>query len=161
MRAQIAIFGLGNPLMTDEGIGIHVLETIARRDDLPAGVEMIDLGTGGMRLLHQVEGRKKLIFVDCVKMGQQAGTLRRFRPDEVRSKKEHARWSLHDGDLLETLALAEDLGTLPEDVVIFGIEPQRIEPGLELSPALAASLEDYAEQVILEAGENPLVRQRE
>jgi len=152
MKAQIAIFGLGNPMMTDEGIGIHVLETLERRGDLPAGVELIDLGTGGMRLLHQIEGRRKLIFVDCVKMGQQAGAVRRFRPDEVRTKKENARWSLHEGDLLETLALAKDLGSLPEDVVIFGIEPQRIEPGLELSSALAASLEDYAEQVLREAG---------
>ena len=161
MKAPIAIFGLGNPLMTDEGVGIHVLDTLKRRGNLPAGVELIDLGTGGMRLLHQIEGRRKLIFVDCVKMGQQAGALRRFCPDEVRSKKENARWSVHEGDLLETLALAKDLGSLPEDVVIFGIEPQRIEPGLELSPPLAASLEDYAEQVLLEAGENPLVRQRE
>ena len=158
MRAQIAIFGLGNPLMSDEGIGIHVIETLERRGDLPAGVALIDLGTGGMRLLHQIEGRRKLIFVDCVQMGQQAGVLQRFRPDEVRSKKEHARSSLHEGDLLETLALAKDLGSLPEDVVIFGIEPERIEPGLELSPVLAASLEEYAEQVFREAGENPLDR---
>ncbi len=153
MRAQIAIFGLGNPLMTDEGIGIHVLETIERRGDLPAGVEMIDLGTGGMRLLHQVEGRSKLIFVDCACMGESPGTLRRFRPDEARSKKDGARRSLHEGDLLETLKLAQELGSLTGEVVIFGIEPQEIAPGLELSPALARQLEEYAEQVLREATE--------
>jgi len=151
MSTDIAIFGLGNPLMTDEGIGIHVLETLERCGGLPPRVELIDLGTGGMRLLHQIEGRRKLIFVDCVRMGEEAGTLRRFRPDEVRSKKRCAHRSLHEGDLLETLALARELGSLPADVVIFGIEPQHVEPGLDLSPALAARLEEYAEQVLREA----------
>lgn len=151
MSAKIAIFGLGNPLMTDEGIGIHVLDRLGRRGDLPAGVELIDLGTGGMRLLHQIEGRRKLIFVDCTCMGEKAGTLRRFRPEEARSKKAGVRASVHEGDLLETLALAKELGTLPADVVILGIEPQTIAPGLELSPALATRLEEYAEQVLREA----------
>jgi len=151
MSAEIAIFGLGNTLMTDEGVGIHVIGALERRDDLPPGVELIDLGTGGLRLLHQIEGRRKLIFVDCAHMGEQAGALRRFRPDDVRSRKDQVRQSLHEGDLLETLSLAQELGSLPEDVVIFGIEPESVEPGLDLSPALATRLEEYAEQVLREA----------
>ena len=151
MPAATAIFGLGNPLMSDEGVGLRVLELLARSEDLPEDVELIDLGSGGVRLLHLLEGRRKAIFVDCAFMGQEPGTLRRFRLDEVRSTKLRLRRSLHEGDLLETLALAAELGTLPEDVVIFGIEPKSVGPGTELSPGLEARSGEYAKRVREEA----------
>ena len=151
MPAATAIFGLGNPLMSDEGVGVRVLERLAQCEGLPEDVELIDLGSGGMRLLHHLEGRRKLIFVDCAFMREEPGTLRRFGLDEVRSTKLRLRRSLHEGDLLETLALAAELGTLPEDVVIFGIEPGSVVPGTELSPGLEARLRDYATRVREEA----------
>jgi len=148
---RIAIFGLGNPLMADEGVGIKVLEALERRDDLPDRVELIDLGTAGWRLLHEVAGRRALIFVDCALMGESPGTMRRFRPEQVRSSKVRLRGSLHDGDLLSSLALAAALGKCAGEIVIFGIEPASIGPGLELTPDLAARVERYAERILREA----------
>jgi hydrogenase maturation protease len=151
MPSTIAIFGLGNPLMADEGVGIRVLEALQRRDDLPAYVELIDLGTGGWRLLDETAGRRALIFVDCALMGEQPGTIRRFRPEQVRSSRVRMRGGLHDGDLLSSLALAAALGKCSGDVVIFGIEPERIGPGLELTAALSSRLEEYAARILEEA----------
>ena len=151
MIAEIAIFGLGNPLMADEGIGIRVLEALRRRTDLPGNVELIDLGTGGWRVLHEAGGRRRLIFVDCARMGEPPGTIRRFLPDDVRSRKTRLRGSLHDGDLLSILEIATEFADCTGEIVLFGIEPVEIKPRDRLSPVLAGRVDEYVEQVLGEA----------
>jgi len=152
MTAPVAVFGLGNPLMSDEGVGIRVLEALERAGELPAEVELIDLGTGGLRLVHEAAGRRKLVFIDCAFMGEAPGAMRRFTPEEVRSVKPGMRHSLHEGDLLGNLALARRIGHCPDEVVIFGIEPGSVDPGLELTEALASRVDDYARRVREEIG---------
>jgi hydrogenase maturation protease len=150
MKTPLAVFGLGNPLMSDDGIGIHVLQALEARTDLPDGVELIDLGTGGLRIVHEAEGRQKLIFVDCAFMQEKPGTLRRFTPEEVKTLRPRMRHSLHEGDLLHHLEMARTLGVCPDEVVILGIEPQSVEPGQTLTPALQDTLDGYVEQVLSE-----------
>jgi hydrogenase maturation protease len=137
-----AIIGMGNPLMSDEGIGIHVIARL-QQTILADRTDILDLGTSGMRALHELEGRDVVVFVDCALMGTEPGTIRRFTPEDVETKKIQPRLSLHEGDLLNTIALAKRLGTAPERIVIFGIEPKTIDPGETLSPALAARLDQY------------------
>ena len=141
-KSKTAIIGMGNPLMSDEGIGVRV---IARLQETPVAdvVDVLDLGTSGMQVLHELQGRDKVVFVDCAMMGLPAGTLRRFTPDDVETRKVQTRLSLHEGDLLNTIALARRLGTCPGEIVIFGIEPKKLELGEELSAELAGQLEDY------------------
>ncbi len=150
MAQTIAVFGLGNPLMSDEGVGIEVLHALEARDDLPSDVELIDLGTGGLSLLHETAGRRKLIFVDCALMGATPGEIRRFRPAEVRSQKVGTRYSLHEGDLLANLELAAAVGDCPNDVVIFGIEPASMDQNMALTPVLASRLDDYVSRLVAE-----------
>ena len=149
---NIAIIGMGNPLMSDEGIGVRVV-TRLQRSELSETVDVLDLGTSGMRVLHELEGRDKVIFVDCALMGTAPGTLRRFTPDEVASQKAQPGLSLHEGDLLGTLALARQLGTCPEDVVIFGIEPKVVDFGDQLSPELVENLDSYVAAIRAEVGD--------
>ena len=137
-----AIIGMGNPLMSDEGIGIHVIAWL-QQTILADRTDILDLGTSGMRALHELEGRDMVVFVDCALMGTEPGTIRRFTPEDVETRKIQPRLSLHEGDLLNTIALARRLGTAPERIVIFGIEPKTIDPGETLSPALAARLDQY------------------
>ena len=141
-----AIIGMGNALMSDEGIGIHVIAQLQQMT-LGDSVEALDLGTSGMRALHELGGRDVVVFVDCALMGTEPGTIRRFTPEDVETKKIQPRLSLHEGDLLNTIALAKRLGTAPERIVIFGIEPKTIDPGETLSPALAARLDQYVATV--------------
>ena len=111
----------------------------------------MDLGTGGLAVLHALEGRRKVVFADCAFMGEAPGTMRRFTPEQVRSRKVRARRSLHEGDLLGTLELAERLGRCPGEVVIFGVEPASTEPHPGLSPVLEARVGEYVEHVVAEA----------
>ncbi len=147
MKKPIVVLGLGNPLMADEGIGVHLIEALARRAERWPGVDFVDAGTGGMSVLHLIEGRDRAIFIDCAFMGQEPGTLRRFTPEEVRSTKILAHQSLHDADLLRILSLAEQLGQCPERVVIFGIEPQVVELREGISPVLLDETEHYLSEI--------------
>lgn len=147
-KRNLCVIGLGNPLMGDEGIGIRLVEELAKRSALD-GVEFIDAGTMGMTLLHLINGKRKVFFIDCALMGEAPGTLCRFTPEEVATKKLLSGFSLHEGDLLQLLALSRTLGESPDEVVIFGIEPVEITPGTELSPLLEAHVQEYC-RVILE-----------
>jgi hydrogenase maturation protease len=138
----IAVIGMGNPLMSDEGVGVRIIASL-QAAELANRVDILDLGTSSMRAVHALEGRDAVVFVDCALMGTAPGTIRRFTPEEVESRKAQPRLSLHEGDLLNTIALARRLGTAPPTIVIFGIEPDLIEPGESLSAALACHLEDY------------------
>ena len=103
-----------------------------------------------MSVLHLIEGRRKALFIDCAFMGQEPGAIRRFTPDEVHSAKVLAHQSLHDADLLRILSLAEELGQCPERVVIFGIEPQAVEPRQGLSAVLLERTEHYLSEILSE-----------
>ncbi len=152
MRKEIAIVGLGNRMMQDEGIGVRIVEKLAQHDGLPDDVEAIELGVGGFLLLHELEGRQRVLIVDCARMGAEPGTLRGFRPEEARSVKVLPRMSLHEGDVLETLALAESLGQCLPDVRVYGIEPESVEPGRDLTPTLESRLDEYVAQILSDLG---------
>ena len=149
------VIGLGNPLMSDEGVGIRVLHRLEARQPALVGTEFADLGSAGMRVLHAIAGRRKAVLVDCAFMGAAPGTMRRFRPEDVATVKRLAGLSAHEGDLLAILRLSRELGECPEQVVLFGIEPATIAPGTELSAVLAARLDEYAGAVAAELGAAP------
>lgn len=143
MPKSIVVLGLGNPLMADEGIGVYLVERLAESAGDHPEVDFLDAGTGGLAVLHCVEGRQKAVFLDCAYMGQEPGSIRRFVPEEVRSTKVLAHRSLHEADLLRIIDMARQLGRAPDEVVIFGIEPERVEPGWGLSPALMNRIGSY------------------
>ncbi len=143
MTLKTAVLGLGNPIMTDEGIGPVLVGRFSHLTDQYPGVTFKDVGTGGFSLLYEFEGVDKIIFIDCALMGLEPGTIKRFTPDEVETIKRLAHFSLHEGDLLLLLDKARQLGQCPEEVVIFGIQPETVDYGLELTPCLADHLDEY------------------
>lgn len=142
MKQEVVVIGLGNPLMSDEGIGIYLLEKL-REDNKNPGVDYYDLGTSGTKVLHVIAEKRKAIFLDCALMGEEPGTIRRFIPEEVYSNKALKGFSLHEGDLLQFIELSHKLGECPEEIVIFGIEPQNVSQGRMLTPTLAAQVDEY------------------
>ncbi len=142
-KQSVVVLGLGNPLMADEGIGVYLVERLTESAGGYPEIDFLDAGTGGLAVLHAIEGRQKAIFLDCAYMGQEPGSVRRFVPEEVRSAKVLAHQSLHEADLLRIIDMARQLGQAPDEVVIFGIEPERVEPGLGLSPTLMNRIESY------------------
>jgi hydrogenase maturation protease len=147
----IIVIGLGNPLMADEGVGIVLIEELAKMaaaGELPSDtIEYHDGGTGGMYLLHSIAERQKVILIDCCLMGTEPGTLKRFTPDDVNSVKQMAHLSLHEVDILNVIKMAKQIGQCPDEIIIFGIEPLKIEPQMHLNDTLEAKIPNYIDAV--------------
>ena len=118
------------------------------------GVEFVDAGTGGISLLHIMAGRSKVVLIDCARMGTEPGTIKRFGPDDVVSVKSLGHFSLHDADVLKIIEMAKLLEQCPESIVIFGIEPELIALGQELTGKLSGKIDDYISIIGKELGES-------
>ena len=146
---HIMILGVGNVLLTDEGVGIHVARKITERYDFSPNVSLEDGGVLGVNLLGVISEADHLIVVDAVKNGREPGSLYRIEGKDV-PKRILAKNSLHQVDLLETLTLCQALDKVPETVIL-GVEPKDIETvGLELTPPVQERVEELIDLVLKE-----------
>ena len=166
--ASILVLGIGNILLRDEGIGVHVIQAMADQVargtlSLSEDVELVDGGTFGIDLLDTLAGRRKVIVVDAVQVtaaetaappGVAPGAILRFTAADLQ-QRQAADLSLHQIGLFETLSMARQLGCAVGEVVILGIVPKTLESGLELSPEVAAAVPKIIELVLAEIGEKP------
>jgi hydrogenase maturation protease len=130
-QPKIVIVGLGNVLLQDEGVGIHLVRSLGKGDLGYTNVEIIDGGTSS-DIVSLVEGADTLIIIDAVRGGDKPGTIYRFGIDDVNSHLA-TRLSVHQLDIVDNLRLLELLGRGPRSTVIIGIEPETVDWGLELS----------------------------
>jgi len=140
-------------LLRDEGVGVHVVEAL-RNVALGRDVELIDGGTAGADLVDLIAGRRKVVVVDAIDAGAKPGTFFRLRPGDL-LPAEGEMISLHQLGLVESLGMAAQLGCGPEEVVILGIQPRAIGPGLELSEELAAAVPTAVRAVLAELPRKP------
>jgi hydrogenase maturation protease len=146
---RILVLGVGNLLLHDEGIGVRVIEELQARYEFSANVEFFDGGTLGLRLLDPIANTDHLIVVDAVQNGEPPGTLYRLDADNL-NKRVTFKNSLHQLDLVETLAYAEVLGNRPSTVIV-GIEPEDISPwGLELTDVVQSRMGEMCDRVLKE-----------
>ncbi len=149
------IIGLGNPLRGDDGVGVRVAELLAARQ-LPGSVEVIDGGTQGFGIVNLMAGRQRVILVDAANIGQAPGHFLRFTMDEVDLLGEPSPLgddqylNVHYAGLREALLLAQALGSLPQDVVVFGVQPANIGWEIALSPEVEKALPDLIDAILTE-----------
>lgn len=143
------VIGLGNILQGDDGLGVRVAELLAQKD-LPANVAVESAGTPGVDLVLQMEGYQRVILVDAVQMGQSPGTWRRFGLEEVKLITGGDGFSLHETGVASALELAQALNLLPEEVIVYGVEPQSVIWSEELSPPVQAALPEVLEKILSE-----------
>lgn len=144
---HILVLGVGNVLLHDEGVGVRVIERLQARYVFPENVELMDGGTLGVRLLDPIVQAQYVIVVDAVRNGEPPGTLYYLDADFL-AKRLAIKNSIHQADMVETLAYAEMLGKRPQTVII-GVEPEDISPwGLELTETVAARLPEMCQRVL-------------
>lgn len=143
------ILGVGNILLSDEGVGVHVVRLLRERYRFPQEVEILDGGTLGLDLLPYVESADRLLIVDAVQMDAPPGTVVRLEGDEVPAVL-NLKYSPHQAGVSDLLAAARLLGRSPAEVVLLGVQPASLEVGLELSPAVAAQMEFLVRTVLAE-----------
>jgi len=142
MAGKILVLGLGNALLTDDGIGLHVIAALdrdnGRRSD--GSVVVLDGGTLGLALLPEIEAATALIVVDAANFGGAPGDVRVFDADAMDVQLGVAKSSAHELALADLIGAARLSGSLPGRRALVGIAPSSVEWGLEPTPEVAASI---------------------
>jgi len=118
-----------------------------RQASATRSVEIIDGGLAGLSLLEWLEGRRRAIIVDAARMGTRPGTIVRFSPDQVNAA-EHSL-AAHQASVLAIIEFGRGIMTVPP-VVIYGVEPDRVEPGMRLSRRGRRAVGDAARRILAE-----------
>jgi len=131
------IIGIGNILLQDDGVGVHVIKKL-ENEELPSTIELVDGGTSTLDMLGYFMDYGKVIVVDCLRSGLKPGTIYKIKPEDIKSyKKENL--SIHDVQILDVVKMANMMDIYPE-VVIFGIEPEKIAIGLEMTQTIISKI---------------------
>ena len=138
---KIIVLGIGNIILRDDGVGIHVAREVKKLIDHP-NVTVDEAITGGMNLLDLLLGYDKAIILDAVKSDDGShGEVRRIPIDEFNTM--HS-CNPHDVSLMEAIEMAKKLGEdrIPKEIIIIGIMMRQIpcEFGEELSKEIAATV---------------------
>lgn len=145
---RIMVMGVGNILLSDEGLGVRFLDVFAK-DTLPDNVELLEGGTAGLELVHLIQDVDFLIIVDALNANAEPGALFRFQPGDLQVIPEQYEVSFHQIGIVEVLTMANVLGHAPQ-TLIFGIQPKSLEWGLEISAEIEALFPRLKELVLKE-----------
>lgn len=145
----VLVLGIGNLIMTDDGVGVRVAQRLMGEYRFPEGVTVLDGGTLGLDLLMHLEGVERLLMVDAVETGGPPGTVVRLSGEEIPMALQ-TKLSPHQVGLQDLLAVAELQGNRPAEMVLWGVQPESVELGMELSPAVAAQFDQLVEKVLAE-----------
>ncbi|MBI4179707.1 hydrogenase maturation protease [bacterium] len=133
------LLGVGNILMGDDGVGVHVARAL-KAEENPPFLAIEDGGTGGISLIDLIEPFDEILVVDAANMNGQGGGCPAGRIAEIRPAMLCARraWSGHDHGLVDALKLLEIFPS-KHVVRILGVQPASVSPSLTLSPELQAA----------------------
>ena len=148
------VLGIGNPLRGDDGFGPIVIEWL-REHDLPPGVVAQDEGTPGLDLVMLWTNYRRVIIVDAADIGRAPGDWSRIVPNIDRLKQiasSNDSVTLHQAGLSDALKLSAALGTLPDELIILGIQPARLDWSSGLSAELQAAVSTVGGAVLREIG---------
>ncbi len=142
---RILIMGIGNYLMGDEGVGVHLAETLEGYT-LPPNVDVVDGGTGGFHLLEYFEKYKEVILVDATLDNNPVGHIRLIQPKFASDFPK--AMSTHDIGLKDMMSSLQLMGKVPH-IHLFVVSIESIQQqGIELTPEIATILPELIEQVI-------------
>lgn len=144
MERRTLVLGVGNILVQDEGLGVRALERLQASHLLPSEVSAIDGGTMGLDLLPYLDGITHLLILDAVHGSRPPGALVRLEGEDIPAALA-MKLSVHQIGLQELLAVASFQGTLPGRVVVWGMQPAGLEPGIGLSEPVRANLDELVE----------------
>jgi hydrogenase maturation protease len=140
---SMAIVGIGNNLLTDDGAGIHALREIAV-ENADEDLACIDGGTVGLALLDRLSNLNGLIALDAMILGKSPGSVTVLQGEDMDRHLRNQKGSVHEvglSDLLDALRLR---GELPEHRALIGIEPENMDWGTEPTAPVAAAVPEAA-----------------
>jgi len=138
------ILGIGNNLLTDEGVGVHVVRYLEQHHPDVPGVTYLDGGTLSFTLADPIAEHDNLIVVDAARFGQPAGTIRCLEAGEMDTYLTGNRASVHEVGLIDLFDIARLSGTFPDRRALIGVEPESLDWGENPSPTVAPAVAQAA-----------------
>lgn len=144
---SIVVLGVGNILLTDEGLGVHVVEDLKANYTFTPQISLIDGGTMGMELLTYMRGMKKILLIDAVNGGEVPGTIYEFPHRELEQYfTDHI--SVHEVGMQDILRIRAIQENPLEDAIVIGVEPESLDVGFEPSAPVQKALPEVKERVL-------------
>jgi len=141
------ILGLGNTIMTDDGFGVRTVEALSSRYRFQGEILLLDGGILGLDLLPRLEEVERLLIIDALEMNSAPGTIFRLEGEEM-SRAFASKLSVHQMGVQDLLAVSGLMGHLPQEVVVWGVQPECIEMGAELTATVAAAIDPVVAGVL-------------
>ena len=141
-KKHIAVVGMGNLLMSDDGVGVHVVQKLQK--SCPDDVELIDAGTSVIHTVDCLQGMEHIVVVDALKAGCRPGTVYQMNGDDT--LENDPTLSVHSLGLKTALKFLMN-DDVPEQWMLIGVEPESLELGIGLSPPVRGALPDAVRAV--------------
>jgi hydrogenase maturation protease len=138
------ILGIGNNLLTDEGVGVHVVRYLEEHHGEAEGVTFLDGGTLSFTLAEPIAEHDNLIVVDAARFGQPPGTVCCLEGTEMDRYLAGNRASVHEVGLMDLFDISRLSGTFPEHRALIGVQPESLEWGEVPSPTVAPAVTEVA-----------------
>ncbi len=136
---SIAVFGIGNILLSDDGVGVHAVNKLVSEYQFPGNVELIDGGTKGLDLLPLFENRDRVLIIDAANFKKEPGTIDKVEGDRIPSFLS-SKLSVHQIGLPDMLFAAKLMDIMPSDICLIGIQPLSMETSAEMSDLISSKM---------------------
>ncbi len=144
----VLILGIGNTLLSDEGVGVHVVHRMQSECGDNSAIELLDGGTLSFILAEAIARADGLIVVDAARLNKPPGTVALFHDDDMDNYLSGNRQSVHEVSLSDLLDMARLTDDLPERRCLVGIEPAFTDWGESLSREVDASLTQAVSEIL-------------
>ena len=146
--ANTLVLGIGNTLLSDEGLGVHLLNYLrVNYPDLP-GVTYLDGGTLSFTLATAIEDCDNLVVLDAAQLDAGPGTVRLLVGADMDAFIGHGKRSVHEVGLADLMTIATLLNRLPANRALLDIQPARFGWGETTSEAVSAVIPEAAGRVV-------------
>ena len=152
MTSPVLVLGLGNLLLTDDAVGLRMLEALEAESTDP-DVDFVDGGTQGIALTGYLSGRSAVLVLDAIGLGAAPGTVHVLRDDDIAQLRSRRSTNAHEGNGLSLIETVRVLGNFPARLAVVGVEPALVKTGIGLSPEVEAAMRlalDQAREILVE-----------
>ena len=142
------ILGIGNTLLSDEGVGVHMLDYLRRHCPELSNATFLDGGTLSFTLAPWIEEADHLVVVDAAELTAPPGTVQVFEDDAMDRFAGRTKRSVHEVSLGDLLAIAHLTEALPVHRALVAIQPQEVDWGHTLSNPVKQALPHAARELL-------------
>jgi hydrogenase maturation protease len=148
------VLGIGNTLLSDEGIGVHVTQQLQSMLPVSDDIEILDGGTLSFTLACPIEDADALIVVDAAQLKSSPGTLKIFEGEAMDAfLLGNRKSSVHEVGLTDLMSIAMLAGHWPERRALVAIQPEKVDWGDMPTPQVAAAVPAACEHIRTLIGE--------